>query len=76
MSSPRVEDDERSLRKTRSLHSLASTAIPPPVHFKSLKVSEEQLRSIKNKSVRKFYEVEIQSLAWITVIEQCLIASK
>ena len=52
-----VESSARSFRSRRSLQSLASSAIPPPVHFSSLRFPEEQLKAIKNKRVRQFYEV-------------------
>ena len=52
-----IESSARSFRSRRSLQSIATSAIPPPVHFSSLRIPEEQLQAIKNKRVRQFYEV-------------------
>ncbi|CEG63685.1 hypothetical protein RMATCC62417_00792 [Rhizopus microsporus] len=35
---------------------VASEIIPPPVHFESFRISDDQLKTIKNKKIRKFYE--------------------
>lgn len=40
-----------------SLFAAANDALPPPVHFESLRISEDQLKTCANKKVRKFYEV-------------------
>ncbi|KAI8377802.1 cation efflux family-domain-containing protein [Radiomyces spectabilis] len=44
-----------SRRSRRSLVSLASSALPPPVHFDSHRIPDDQLKSLTNKEVRKFY---------------------
>lgn len=54
-------DDGSSARKMRRRGSLAAAAqdtLPPPVHFESLRISEDQLKACTNKRVRKFYEVK------------------
>ncbi|KAG0179928.1 hypothetical protein DFQ28_001994 [Apophysomyces sp. BC1034] len=45
----------RSVRRL-SIASIASSTLPPPVHFSALRVSEDDLKCIKNKKIRKFYE--------------------
>ncbi|KAI8997577.1 cation efflux family-domain-containing protein [Pilobolus umbonatus] len=52
----------RRLHRT-SLISLANEALPPPVHFESLKVSEERLKTFTNKNkqnsvIERFLEVD------------------
>lgn len=43
----------------KGIISLAASALPPPVHFNSLRVSDEQLANITNKKIKKFYKVNI-----------------
>lgn len=56
-------EETRSVRKQSmsSLFSAAQEALPPPVHFESLRFSEEQIKLVKNKKVRDFYKVSIGS---------------
>ncbi|KAI9252297.1 cation efflux family-domain-containing protein [Phascolomyces articulosus] len=51
-----VESSGRSFRSRRSLQSLASSAVPPPVHFNNLRIPADHLKTIRNKRVRAFYE--------------------
>jgi len=48
--------DKRSLKRRKSIASLAAMALPPISNFYNLKMSDEQLHSIKKKKIRKFYE--------------------
>lgn len=43
----------------KGIISLAASALPPPVHFNSLRVSDEQLATISNKKIKRFYQVYI-----------------
>lgn len=49
--------DRLSVKRRKSVASLAASAREPPVHFQALRVSKDQLKQIKNKKVRDFYEV-------------------
>ncbi|CAO3638294.1 unnamed protein product [Cunninghamella echinulata] len=40
----------------KGIISLAASALPPPVHFNSLRVSNEQLAAISNKKIKRFYQ--------------------
>lgn len=54
-------DDRSSIRRLShkgSSIAIANEVIPPPVHFESFRTNEEHLKSIKNKKIRKFYEVK------------------
>jgi hypothetical protein len=48
----------RPLSHREFLIAAANDALPPPVHFESLRISEDQLKTCANKRVRKFYEVK------------------
>lgn len=48
----------RTARRASSLMIAAQDALPPPVHFESHRISEDELKACKNKKVRKFYEVK------------------
>ncbi|KAI9269686.1 cation efflux family-domain-containing protein [Helicostylum pulchrum] len=50
------EWERLSIKRKRSVASLAASAIEPPVHFYALRVPDHQLKAIDNKAVRKFYE--------------------
>jgi hypothetical protein len=58
--SPEYDDDNsaRKVRRRSSITAAAQDALPPPVHFESLRISEDQLKACTNKGVRKFYEVK------------------
>lgn len=47
----------RNSRRTSSLMAAAQDVLPPPVHFESHRISDDQLKACKNKKVKKFYEV-------------------
>jgi hypothetical protein len=51
------EWDRLPAKRRMSLTSLAADTKPPPVHFYALKMSDEQLKNVKNKAVKQFYEV-------------------
>ena len=54
-------DDSNTLRNSRrasSLFAAAQDALPPPVHFESHRISDDQLKACKNKKVKNFYEVK------------------
>lgn len=57
MSGSRDEWDRLSVQRRKSVLSLATEAIAPPVNFVTLRMSDDQLTAIKDKKVRKFYEV-------------------
>lgn len=40
-----------------SVVSIVQDALPPPVHFESLRISDAQLKNCKSKKIRNFYEV-------------------
>ncbi|CAO3616160.1 unnamed protein product [Mucor hiemalis] len=46
----------RNSRRTSSLMAAAQNVLPPPVHFESHRISDNQLKACKNKKVKKFYE--------------------
>ncbi|KAI8996988.1 cation efflux family-domain-containing protein [Pilobolus umbonatus] len=48
--------DRKSLKRRKSVASMAASTLPSPFQFLSLKKTEEQLKKIKKKSIRKFYE--------------------
>ncbi|CEP14025.1 hypothetical protein [Parasitella parasitica] len=50
------EWERLSIKRRRSVASLAAGAIPPPAHFYALRMSQEQIAAIRNKSVREFYK--------------------
>jgi hypothetical protein len=50
--------DNTSVKRRRSITSLAASAKQPPVHFNALRVSDDQLNMIRNKAVKAFYEVK------------------
>lgn len=49
--------DRLSVKRRKSVASLAASAREPPVHFQALRVSQDQLNQIQNKKVRAFYVV-------------------
>lgn len=51
------EWERLSIKRKKSVASLAASAIEPPAHFYALRVPDHQLKAIDNKAVRKFYEV-------------------
>lgn len=58
-------DDGSSFKRLQhrgSIVSVVQDALPPPVHFESLRISDAQLKDCKNKKVRKFYEVMFDQL--------------
>ncbi|KAI7860379.1 hypothetical protein BDC45DRAFT_430569 [Circinella umbellata] len=65
-----IESSARSFRSRRSLQSIATSAIPPPVHFSSLRIPEEQLQAIKNKRVRQFYEHQNEMIDRFMEVDQ------
>lgn len=50
--------DQLSIKRRRSISSLATSVKEPPVHFHALRISEDQLNTIKNKAVKDFYVVK------------------
>jgi hypothetical protein len=56
------EWERLSIKRRRSVASLAASAIPPPVHFYALRMAEDQIAAITNKSVREFYKVSYKIL--------------
>ncbi|KAF1807481.1 cation efflux family-domain-containing protein [Mucor lusitanicus] len=56
--SPDIEqvNPNRRLSHRSSVFAAAHEALPPPVHFESHRISDDQLKSCSNKRVRKFYE--------------------
>ncbi|GAA5807654.1 hypothetical protein MFLAVUS_001024 [Mucor flavus] len=50
------EWERLSIKRRKSVASLAVSAIEPPAHFYALRVPDHQLKAIDNKAVRKFYE--------------------
>ncbi|KAI8968558.1 hypothetical protein BDF20DRAFT_897051 [Mycotypha africana] len=58
MSSYENDDGKASKKLTRrqSLVEAANEALPPPVDFESLRVTEERLNTCSNKKIRRFYE--------------------
>lgn len=46
----------RNSRRASSLMAAAQDALPPPVHFESLRISDDQLKACTNTKVKKFYE--------------------
>lgn len=57
-------EDSSFIRKQSfsSLVSAAQEALPPPVHFESLRLTDEQIKVHKNKKVRAFYKVSTHSV--------------
>ncbi|KAI8344681.1 hypothetical protein BC941DRAFT_478251 [Chlamydoabsidia padenii] len=53
-----MTDSQSSRRKScqKGLVSLAASALPPPVDFNSLRLPDDQLAKITNKTVRRFYK--------------------
>ena len=54
------EDTRNSSKRFQhrtSLTTAVSETLPPPVHFESLRVSDDQLKTYQNKKVREFYQV-------------------
>ncbi|ORZ21097.1 hypothetical protein BCR42DRAFT_459179 [Absidia repens] len=43
-------------RCQKGLINLAASALPPPVHFETLRIHDDQLDKIVNKTVRRFYK--------------------
>lgn len=62
--SPDFEDfnSARRLSHRDSLYTAANEALPPPVHFESHRISDDQLKNCSNKRVRKFYEVNLNNM--------------
>ncbi|KAI9360710.1 hypothetical protein BD770DRAFT_419147 [Pilaira anomala] len=56
MSGSQDEWDRLSIQRRKSILSLATEAIAPPVNFAALRMSDDKLKAIENKKVRKFYE--------------------
>ncbi|OBZ91622.1 Metal tolerance protein 3 [Choanephora cucurbitarum] len=53
------EDTRNSSKRFQhrtSLTTAVSETLPPPVHFESLRVSDDQLKTYQNKKVREFYQ--------------------
>jgi hypothetical protein len=73
---PDYEEDYspvRPLSHRESLFAVAHDALPPPVHFESLRISEDQLKTCSNKKVRKFYEVIYMYIIYTTnILLYCL----
>lgn len=55
--SPEDLNNTRRLSHRESIAHVAHDALPPPVHFESLRITDAQLKNCTNKKVRKFYEV-------------------
>lgn len=56
------EWERLSIKRRKSVASLAASAKPPPVHFYALRMADNQIAAIKNKSVREFYKVLYEML--------------
>ncbi|KAI8137321.1 cation efflux family-domain-containing protein [Fennellomyces sp. T-0311] len=78
MNSPaeNLESSARSFRSRRSLQSVATSAIPPPVHFNSLRIPDEHLRAIKNKRVRQFYQHQNDMIDRFMEVDEVVAALK
>lgn len=63
---PEYDDSHtlRNSRRTSSLFAAAQEALPPPVHFESHRISDDQLKACTNKRVKKFYEVNMPALSY------------
>ncbi|KAI8059488.1 hypothetical protein BC940DRAFT_362143 [Gongronella butleri] len=60
----------------KALVSLAAAALPPPVHFNSLRLPEEQVNAIRNKQVKKFYEQQNEMIDRFLQVDQVIEALK
>ncbi|CAO3642804.1 unnamed protein product [Cunninghamella blakesleeana] len=56
LSIPTSQPMSRRKSCQKGIISLAASALPPPVHFNSLRVSDEQLANISNKKIKQFYK--------------------
>ncbi|ORX46131.1 hypothetical protein DM01DRAFT_1410782 [Hesseltinella vesiculosa] len=71
-----AREENECLSCQKALVSLAAAALPPPVHFKSLRMADDQLHCIKNKHVKKFYKNQNEMIERFLQVDQVIEALK
>ncbi|KAL1924114.1 uncharacterized protein VTP21DRAFT_7149 [Calcarisporiella thermophila] len=66
---PSQTNNDPNGRNSSSTYSLPTSIIPPPSEFQRFRKSEEELREIKNKKVRQFYERQNEILDSFAAID-------
>ncbi|KAI8090071.1 cation efflux family-domain-containing protein [Gilbertella persicaria] len=73
--SPEYDDTSssaRQLQRRASLVAAVNEVLPPPVHFESLRVSDDQLKTYTNKHVKKFYQHQNDMISKFTQVDRVI----